>query len=69
MAEIRKFDPAMGNAIAQALRAAMGDPVRPATPGEPAGPAAVESPDDSGQTAWLSLRLDGSDQNTSDPTT
>lgn len=34
MAEIRKFDPAAGNAIAQALRQAMGDPVRPNTPGE-----------------------------------
>ncbi|MBK9696168.1 MAG: hypothetical protein IPO80_01785 [Propionibacteriaceae bacterium] len=34
MAEIRKYDPAAGNAIAQALRAAMGEPVRPATPGE-----------------------------------
>lgn len=34
MAEIRKFDPALGNAIAQALRQAMGDPVRPHIPGE-----------------------------------
>ena len=33
MAEIRKYDPAAGNAIAQALRAAMGDPVRPNVPG------------------------------------
>jgi hypothetical protein len=34
MAEIRKFDPEAGNAIAQALRAAMGDPVHPKAPGE-----------------------------------
>ncbi len=33
MAEIRKFDPAAGNAIAQSLRAAMGEPVRPFEPG------------------------------------
>ena len=33
MAEIRKFDPAAGSAIAQALKAAMGEPVRPAEPG------------------------------------
>lgn len=40
MAEIRKYDPAAGNAIAQALRAAMGEPVRPNVPGErPARPA------------------------------
>ena len=42
MAEIRKFDPAAGSAIAQALKAAMGEPVRPTQPGvkpEPARPA------------------------------
>lgn len=33
MAEIRKFDPAAGNAIAQALKAAMGEPIRPTPPG------------------------------------
>lgn len=41
MAEIRKFDPAAGSAIAQALKAAMGEPVRPTQPGvklEPARP-------------------------------
>ncbi len=46
MAEIRKFDPAAGSAIAQALKAAMGDPVRPNQPGarpEPAK-AAEETP-------------------------
>jgi hypothetical protein len=56
MAEIRKFDPATGNAIAQALRAAMGEPVRPTTPGKPAEksepPASVQGQsvrDQSGQ--------------------
>jgi hypothetical protein len=33
MAEIRKHNPDAGNAIAQALRAAMGEPVRPNEPG------------------------------------
>lgn len=36
MAEIRKHNPEAGNAIAQALSAAMAEPVRPRTPGEPA---------------------------------
>ncbi|HAM44076.1 MAG TPA: hypothetical protein DCM67_03495 [Propionibacteriaceae bacterium] len=36
MAEIRKYNPETGNAIAQALSAAMGEPVRPRTPGAPA---------------------------------
>ncbi len=44
MAEIRKYDPAAGNAIARALRAAMGDPVRPATPGEQPTPGATAPP-------------------------
>lgn len=44
MAEIRKYDPAAGNAIAQALRAAMGDPVRPATPGKQPTPGASAPP-------------------------
>lgn len=68
MAEIRKFDPAAGSAIAQALREAMGDPVRPATPGTPAGSAAPPSPDEPLQTSWLSLRVAGPGQNSSDPT-
>lgn len=66
MAEIRKFDPATGNAIAQALRAAMGDPVRPATPGEPTAHAAAQPEPE--QTAWLSLRLAEPGQNASEPT-
>lgn len=36
MAEIRKFNPDAGNAIAQALNAAMGEPVRPRVPGSAA---------------------------------
>ena len=36
MAEIRKYNPEAGNAIAQALSAALGEPVRPRTPGTPA---------------------------------
>ena len=44
MAEIRKYDPAAGNAIAKALRAAMGDPVRPGTPGEQPTPGATAPP-------------------------
>ncbi|PKQ32564.1 MAG: hypothetical protein CVT62_00415 [Actinobacteria bacterium HGW-Actinobacteria-2] len=42
MAEIRKHNPEAGNAIAQALRAAMGEPVRPNEPG--AKPAATAVP-------------------------
>lgn len=69
MAEIRKFDPAAGNAIAQALRQAMGEPVRPVTPGTPANSPAAVTPDEPAPTAWLSLRVGEPDQNTSDPTT
>ena len=68
MAEIRKFDPAAGNAIAQALREAMGEPVRPVTPGAP--PAVpTERADEPAETAWVSLRVAEPDQNTSEPTT
>lgn len=66
MAETRKYDPAAGNAIAQALRQAMGEPVRPHTPGGPDSPAAAEAEPD--QTSWLSLRIEAPDQNSSDPT-
>ncbi|MGC4152626.1 MAG: hypothetical protein QM628_06050 [Propionicimonas sp.] len=68
MAEIRKFDPAAGNAIAQALRQAMGDPVRPVTPGTPANSPAAETPQEPAQTAWLTLQVGEPDQNSSDPT-
>jgi hypothetical protein len=55
MAEIRKFDPAAGNAIAQALKAAMGEPVRPREPGSaPNSP----SPEPKGATtSWVSLQV------------
>lgn len=68
MAEIRKFDPAAGNAIAQALRQAMGDPVRPVTPGAPSASTAPAAPDEPTQTSWLSLRVGEPAQNSSDPT-
>lgn len=34
MAETRKFNPAAGDPIADAIRAALGEPVRPRVPGE-----------------------------------
>ncbi|MGJ6981229.1 hypothetical protein ACSDQ9_11980 [Aestuariimicrobium soli] len=45
MAEIRKFSPGTGGAIAQALAKAMGESVRPTTPGAPPelGPAHDEA--------------------------
>jgi hypothetical protein len=45
MAEIRKFNPEQGNAIAQALKAAMGEPVRPAEPGARLQPTAARPPE------------------------
>ncbi len=54
MAEIRKFDPAAGNAIAQALKAAMGEPVRPVTPGGPPVPRAQGS---APATRWVQLTV------------
>lgn len=59
MAETRKYDPAAGNAIAQALRAAMGEPVRPSEPGRGAAPRAA-APDAAAPvvtTSWLSLTV------------
>lgn len=67
MAEIRKFDPAAGNAIAQALREAMGDPVRPRTPGTSANPEASTPTTEDTQTTWLSVRIGETDQINSDP--
>ncbi len=57
MAEIRKHDPAAGNAIAQALRAAMGDPVRPVTPGETRPAAAGGRPEAPASTSWVTLSV------------
>ena len=56
MAEIRKHNPATGTAIQQALRAAMGDGIRPRVPGEvtPARPAASAPPT---ATTWVSLTV------------
>ncbi len=52
MADVRTYDPSEGNPIAQALRAAMGEPVRPVTPGEkpPAAPAPAAN-------SWVSLKV------------
>ena len=56
MAEIRKYDPAAGSAIAQALKAAMGEPVRPNQPGNaPASRKPGEAPP--AATTWVSLNL------------
>lgn len=57
MAEIRKYDPAAGNAIVEALRAAMGDPIRPVTPGQPASPTAEPEPEPTPQTTWVNLTV------------
>lgn len=60
MAEIRKFDPAVGNAIAQALRAAMGDPLRPVEPGVDSTRANTAPPTDgeAAATSWVTFRVD-----------
>jgi hypothetical protein len=57
MAEIRKHDPSKGNAMAQALRAAMGEDIRPRVPGQPA-PAASTRPVAEPRTTWVSLRVE-----------
>ncbi|WP_203568025.1 hypothetical protein [Aestuariimicrobium ganziense] len=46
MAEIRKFTPAAGGTIAQALAKAMGETVRPVTPGAPPKPGPEDEPID-----------------------
>jgi len=55
MAEIRKHNPATGSAIQQALRAAMGEGIRPRVPGEdtpaPSVPRSVVT------TTWVSLQV------------
>jgi hypothetical protein len=56
MAEIRKHNPAMGNAIQQALRAAMGEGIRPRVPGE-GTPAKSATGPATGATTWVSLRV------------
>jgi hypothetical protein len=56
VAEIRKFDPAAGNAIAQALKAAMGEPVRPAEPGSRPTPP-DSKPAAAAPTSWIMLKV------------
>ncbi len=55
MAETRKYDPAAGNAIARALRAAMGDPVRPNQPGSRPTDAAEKPATPA--TSWVTVQL------------
>lgn len=57
MAETRKYDPAAGNAIAQALRAAMGESVRPTEPGRGAPPSTTPEPQAPAATSWISLSV------------
>ncbi|MCA0294396.1 MAG: hypothetical protein LCH96_03600 [Actinobacteria bacterium] len=61
MAEIRKYDPAAGNAIAQALKAAMGEPVRPNEPGSRPAPHA-STPAPPVTTSWISLAVTEPDE-------
>jgi hypothetical protein len=54
MAETRKYDPAAGNAIAQALRAQLGEGIRPRLPGEAAhADPAKATPRET--TTWVNL--------------
>jgi len=41
MPETRKFEPSAGDPIAEALRAALGEQIRPTTPGAPSKPAGL----------------------------
>jgi len=56
MAEIRKHDPSAGSAIQQALRAAMGEGIRPRVPGE-ATPAKPATAAPATATTWVSLTM------------
>ncbi|MFZ0530659.1 MAG: hypothetical protein WAL91_08995 [Propionicimonas sp.] len=58
MAEIRKHDPVQGNAIVEALRTAMGDPIRPVTPGKPATSKPAAAP---ATTSWVNLSFTTTD--------
>jgi hypothetical protein len=57
MAEIRKFDPEAGNAIAQALRAAIGESVRPVQPGSTSVEADKPEPGAERRTKVISLSV------------
>jgi len=56
MAEIRKHNPATGTAIQQALRAAMGEGIRPRVPGE-ATSAKPATAAPTTATTWVSLTV------------
>ena len=56
MAVTRKYDPAVGNAVAQALQAAMGRPVA-ATPPDAPPPSADLGSAPAQTTSWVSLRI------------
>lgn len=73
MAETRKYDPAVGNAIAQALNAAMGEPVRPRVAGAPdaqtgsaTSPETPTSTDPTVVTVRFTARTVSRDDSTSD---
>lgn len=57
MAEIRKYNPETGNAIAQALSAALGEPVRPRTPGTPAATARLTGEEPASPPAVIKMRI------------
>jgi hypothetical protein len=57
MAEIRKHNPATGNAIQHALRAAMGEGIRPRVPGEDAPSKPAAPAPGTGATTWVSLQV------------
>lgn len=57
MAEIRKHDPATGTAIQQALRAAMGEGIRPRVPGENTPAKQAATAPGTGATTWVSLQV------------
>jgi hypothetical protein len=57
MAEIRKHNPAAGTAIQQALRAAMGEGIRPRVPGEPAPAKPAAPAATTGVTSWVAIQV------------
>ncbi|MFT4111012.1 hypothetical protein [Propionicimonas sp.] len=68
MAEIRKFDPAAGSAIAQALKAAMGEPVRPVEPGGAGAVPRRTTVEPPSTTSWVSLQVNTTrSEDTDDP--
>ncbi len=57
MAEIRKHNPDVGNTIAQALKAAMGEPVRPSDPGQDGTKASAPAPKTAAPTSIISVNV------------